>query len=31
LFYFESNETVAKFDGDPRLYGTPKPAMHEKA
>lgn len=30
LFYFASSETLAKFDGDPRLYGTPKPTMHEK-
>ena len=31
LFYFASNETVVKFDSDPRLYGTPKPTMHEKS
>ncbi|HXV14165.1 MAG TPA: hypothetical protein VEC56_08155 [Candidatus Krumholzibacteria bacterium] len=29
LFYFESAETVARFDEDPARYSTPKPTMHE--
>lgn len=27
LFYFESAETAARFDGDPSRYSTPKPTM----
>jgi YHS domain-containing protein len=30
LFYFTSNETVAKFDADRVTYGTPRPMMREK-
>jgi len=30
LFYFESDETVARFDADPRTYGTPRTGMREK-
>lgn len=29
LFYFESAETVGKFDQDTELYSTPKPTMQE--
>lgn len=27
LFYFESGETVGRFDADPALYSTPMPTM----
>lgn len=29
LFYFESAETVGRFDQDPALYSTPKPTMQQ--
>jgi YHS domain-containing protein len=30
LFYFESEETAARFDADRATYGTPKPMMRER-